>query len=195
MLLEIMKKYGLMIAVAAIVIVFIFFIHPQMNRVNHSFVDESPIADELTNAINQDIITSTVVVDVKGEVNQPGVYEIDHDARVHDVIDLAGGFTETADQIPINLAQKVYDEMTIIVPKIGAEPTTEGDQTGNGKVRINLATQEEIEALNGIGPAKAQAIIQYREEHGHFQHIDDLLNVSGIGEKTLEGMKDDIQIP
>ncbi len=194
MLLDLIKKYGMIIFVLGIIVVFMLFSRPQMNHLNHSLPAENNV-DELTFGLNQDIITSTVIVDVKGEVNQPGVYEVDHDARIHEVILLAGGFTDEADEFPVNLAQKVYDEMTIIVPKVGEASMNIGNQSGDGKVRINFATEEEIESLPGIGPAKAQAIIQYREEHGHFKQIEDLLNVSGIGEKTLENMKDDIQIP
>lgn len=140
----------------------------------------------------------TVVVDIKGEVHRPGVYQVDADARVHDVIELAGGLTEEADAYLINLAQKVHDEMSIIVYSKEEHTNPEGNSSGGnvqGKVRINYATQEEIETLNGIGPAKAQAIIQYREEHGFFQSPEDLLNVSGIGEKTLQNFIDQIQVP
>lgn len=139
----------------------------------------------------------TAVVDVKGAVKKPGVYEVGLDSRVHHVIELAGGFTDDADTNQINLAQKVHDEMSIIVWRIGEDSVTHVDgQTGSGgKVRINYATQEELETLNGIGPSKAQAIIQYREEHGFFQTPEDLLNVSGIGEKTLQNFIDQIQVP
>ncbi len=137
---------------------------------------------------------STVIIDVKGEITKPGVYEIDSQSRVNDVIQLAGGFTEGADQTMVNLAQKVQDEMIIVIPKIGE--TSVAKKPGSvDKVKINYATKGEIESLNGIGPSKAQAIIQYREENGFFKSMDDLLMVSGIGEKTLENLKDDIQIP
>src|SRR5699024_7733105 len=111
-------------------------------------------------------------------------------------IQMAGGFTEDADESQINLAQKVHDEMIIVVFKLGDEPSSEENNTGRdstGKVRINYATQEEIETLNGVGPSKAQAIIQYRDENGLFQSAEDLLQVSGIGEKTLENFRDQLQ--
>lgn len=142
-----------------------------------------------------------IMVDVKGEVIKPGVYEIDGSARVNDVITLAGGFTDDADVLPVNLAQKVQDEMTIIVPKIGetdglSDPQNFGSQSnGGGKIRINYASQEELETLPGIGPAKALAIIQYREDQGFFTKVEDLLNISGIGEKTLENFREEIQVP
>ena len=138
------------------------------------------------------------VVDVKGEVNLPGVYELSLDSRVNDVIEKAGGFTAAADETQINLAQRVQDEMIIIVSKQGEAGETTANSAGSDsaqKIRINYATQEEIETLNGIGPSKAQAIIQYREENGLFQSPEDLLQISGIGEKTLQNFIDQIQIP
>lgn len=138
-----------------------------------------------------------IIVDIKGEIVKPGIYEVDIESRIHDVIELAGGFLDEADQTHVNLAQKVQDEMMIIVPKVGEiAPTTGANaNSDSGKVRINYATQEEIETLSGIGPSKAQAIIQYRDEHGFFNSVEDLLQISGIGEKTLDNMKEDIQVP
>lgn len=143
---------------------------------------------------------AVVVVDIKGEVKNPGVYTLEHDARVYDLIELAGGFTEKAVVNEINLAQKVYDEMVLYVPKQGAEnnltvPVTTQRNSRDTGVAINRATVEEIMQLNGIGPAKAEAIISYREEHGPFQSVEELLEVSGIGEKTLEKIRDQIIIP
>lgn len=86
--------------------------------------------------------------------------------------------------------------MIILVPKVG-DTVVAGTEVTTGSVKINLnyATKEEMEELTGIGPSKAQAIIQYREENGLFQTTKDILNVSGIGEKTLENIRDSIQIP
>src|SRR5699024_7920300 len=119
-------------------------------------------------------------------------------SRVHDVKEMEGGFTEDAEESAVNLAKKVYDEMVILIPKIGDDRQLEEDELRDDqhdKIRINETTQEEIETLNGIGPSKAEAIIQYREEHGYFQTLEDLLEVSGIGEKTLDHIKEDVQIP
>jgi len=138
---------------------------------------------------------ATVFVDVKGAVVHQGVYEINKLARVKDVIALAGGFTKEADQTKINLAAKVRDEMVIYVPRIGeeGEVLTSGGTEGE-KVNINQATIDELQTLQGIGPAEAAAIIAYREENGPFEKIEDLLNVSGIGEKSLEKIKEQIAV-
>lgn len=142
---------------------------------------------------------SSVVVDVKGAVKRAGVYEVAPTSRIHDVIQLAGGLTDEADETKVNFAMKVHDEMVIYVPKKGEEiseladthTTTDGS---NGKVNINTATAEQLQTLQGIGPAKAAAIIAYREEHGPFQKAEDLLNVSGIGQKSLEKIKEQIVV-
>ncbi len=130
-------------------------------------------------------------------MKHPGVYEMDAESRVNDVIKTAGGFTNDADQTQVNLAQRVQDEMIIVIPKEGevAEQTSGGSMGGDGKVKVNYATQEELETLSGIGPSKAQTIIQHREENGLFKTAEDLLEISGIGEKTLENIKGDIQVP
>ncbi|MCP3025615.1 helix-hairpin-helix domain-containing protein [Halobacillus sp. A5] len=141
---------------------------------------------------------SFFVVDVKGEVNEPGIYDVEEGMRVNDAIQLAGGLTEKADETTINLAQKVQDEMVILVMSTlndNNKVTEESGSNSTSVVRINYATSEEVQALPGIGPAKAEAIITYRDEQGLFKSSEDLLNVSGIGEKTLESLEEHIQIP
>lgn len=185
--------FFIVIGVAAILFLFVFTDKKDQEKV----VDVKPIEA----SSNKQEATTTrkaanAYIDVKGEVKSPGVYEIAIDSRVEEVINLAGGFTKQANQSVINLAQKVHDEMIILVPKVGDTVIEGGEESaGSGKINLNYASQDEIEELNGIGPSKAQAIIQYREENGLFQTIEDVLNVSGIGEKTLENMKDSIQVP
>lgn len=200
---EIVKRHWLPIVIALSIIVFIMIMNIDF------FADTNdgltPVETFMNNHDNHDGFPesssehSTIIVDVKGEVVKPGIYEMNADARIHDVIELAGGFSDEADQVHVNLAQKVQDEMMIIVPKIGESSSEMGASASTGlnagKVRINYATQDEIETLSGIGPSKAQAIIQFRDEHGFFTSVEDLLQISGIGEKTLENIKEDIQVP
>lgn len=198
-LIEIVKKNWLLIMIASVVVVFIFFIDGiGFSDDNEEPLSITPLSSEENHELEEENKTShsLVVVDVKGEVSKPGIYEVARDARVNDVIQLAGGFTKEANQMHVNLAQIVQDEMVVAVPGMNDELVSEdGGITGSNKVRINYATQEEVETLSGIGPSKAQAIIQYREDHGLFQNAEDLLNISGIGEKTLENLKDDIEVP
>src|SRR5690625_5978989 len=132
-------------------------------------------------------------VDIKGEVNNPGVYEVKSDYRVIDVIQIAGGLTQVADESKINLAQKVTDEMVIVVPKEGEDEANItvnfSNEQEDGKINLNQASVEEIITLNGIGPKKAQAIVDYREENGPFQQVEDLLQVNGIGEKDRKSTR------
>lgn len=140
---------------------------------------------------------STIMVDIKGAVLQEGVYELKMGSRVKDGIAKAGGFTQEADTSKVNLAQVAQDEMMIYVPKIGeqVQGALVPDEQEEPKIRINVATKEELEKIPGIGPQKAENILRYREEHGLFQKPEDLLEVDGIGEKSLEKIKDRIIVP
>lgn len=145
-----------------------------------------------------------IMVDVKGAVEKPGVYEMDKQDRIKEAIEKAGGFTKTALKADVNLAQHVQDEMVILVAEEG-ETVSEGTENTSPvaqqsseigqKVNINRATEEELTSLTGIGPSKAEAIIQYREEHGLFSSADELMDVSGIGEKTFENIQDQVEAP
>ncbi|MEC0302427.1 ComEA family DNA-binding protein [Terribacillus saccharophilus] len=138
-----------------------------------------------------------VMVDIKGEVQKPGVYELAPDSRVEQALNAAGGLTENAEERSINLAQRVADEQVIYVAAIGEADVpvqTAGSSTSSEKININQADSEELTELNGIGEAKAQAIITFREENGPFTSIEQLTEVPGIGEKSLENMKDQISL-
>lgn len=145
---------------------------------------------------------SKIIVDVKGAVAIPGVYEMNEGERIIDVIERAGGMIEGANANLINFAAILSDEMVVYVPITGEEAevaeitshTLSMGGSSQGKVRINHATSTELEQLNGIGPSKAAAIISYREQNGPFKIEEDLLNVTGIGAKSFEKIKDDITV-
>ncbi|HLR80603.1 MAG TPA: helix-hairpin-helix domain-containing protein [Bacillota bacterium] len=190
---QLLKRSSFFIGIGIAIILFFIFTQnrdedqPELTAISSHVPD-----DNHTDSPNSE---EKVMVDIKGEVNKPGVYELDANARVEDAIQMADGFTKNADQTTVNLAQKVVDEMMVIVPKEGDVKAQEGSDVNGEKIRINDASQEEIESITGIGPSKAEAIIQYREEHGMFQTAEDLLEISGIGEKTLENIRDEIQVP
>lgn len=195
------KKQRYMLALAAMAIAAAFFYQQshQEKSVSHALPlpsEEPEQKEQKEQDSKQQDQPETIVVDVKGAVVHPGVYEMLENARVNDVIARAGGLTTEADQTKINLAAKAYDEMMIYVPSKGetSMPISPPEEKEENKVDINHATQEEIEQLKGIGPAKAAAIIAYREENGPFKKAEDLLNVSGIGEKSLESLKAQIMI-
>lgn len=147
-------------------------------------------------------------VDIKGAVNLPGMYEVTSDMRVLNVIDLAGGLKNDADDKQINFSARVEDQMIIYVPKegevlaevelpqtgTGSASSSAGGKESNDKVNLNLATKEELMTLNGVGEKKAEKIIDYREENGSFKVVEDLKNVNGFGEKSFESLKSYITI-
>ncbi|WP_329955800.1 helix-hairpin-helix domain-containing protein [Calidifontibacillus erzurumensis] len=161
---------------------------------------EMPLPEELMDQEkNKGIDSCPLFVDIKGAVVKPGVYQLEENSRVLDAIEKAGGFLADADQMKINLAARVVDEMVIYVPKIGEQMVDKTEHvvfnnTDDGKIDINRATKEELEQLPGIGPSKAASIISYREENGFFKTIEELINVTGIGEKSFALIKDHIKV-
>ncbi|GJI58542.1 MULTISPECIES: ComEA family DNA-binding protein [Bacillus] len=146
--------------------------------------------------------STSIVVEVKGAVRKPGVYAFMAEDRVEEAIKRAGGFTSKADTVDINQAAKLEDSMMIYVRKKGegdkqgqtaTADTPPGNEQSQG-VNVNQADAAELQTINGIGPAKAEAIIAYREEHGEFQQIEDLRNISGFGEKTIERLKNQLTV-
>ena len=161
-------------------------------------------------------------VDIKGEVNTPGIYSLTSDSRVIDVIEKAGGLTEQADTSVINLSKKINDEMVIII--YSEEEVREFEKTKEkekqveekciqkddnslkndacittntmptGKVNINTASKEELMTLNGIGEAKANDIIKYRETNGNFETIEDIKKIEGIGDSIFAKIQEDITV-
>ena len=168
----------------------------------------------VTNAVNTTRVEETTTmmpqncyVDIKGEVLRPGVYEFSCESRIQEVIKKAGGFTEEADETKINLAQKITDQMQIIVPNVhskqedgltegnsekGSSTNTSVSNSKQGTININTATLEELQTIKGIGKKKAEAILQYRKEHGAFRTKEDLLQVKGIGKKALEAIESQV---
>ncbi|MDT2828140.1 helix-hairpin-helix domain-containing protein [Enterococcus viikkiensis] len=200
-----LKKYpylfGLPIVIGGLVVTFLFLRAPA----------EETTAPELfstTERALQETTTTTEqewYVDVKGAVKKTGMYRITQGMRLMDAIDLAGGFTSEADQNQVNFSKLLTDQEIIYVPKVGEDISVIGEvsqgksstTTASGaaeKININTADLTELQQLTGIGEKKAADIIKYREENGSFRAVEDLTKVSGIGEKTLENLKDSITI-
>ncbi|MGH1283462.1 helix-hairpin-helix domain-containing protein [Bacillus toyonensis] len=137
-----------------------------------------------------------IIIDMKGAVVKEGVYEMKEGDRVKDAVEKAGGFLPEADIKKVNLAQIVQDQMILYVPNKNEQVQDVATSSkGEGKVQINAASKEQLEKITGIGSRKAESILKYREEHGPFQKIEDLLEIDGIGVKSLEKIKDQIIIP
>ena len=199
-----MKKQIIIIGLASLIMMTIFYLNQSTSSIDSvsldSYVENEREVTEIEEIENVEEQVNHYIVDVKGQVKFPGVYEVEEHLRVHDVIQLAGGFLEMANETAINLAQKISDEMVIYVPHLDEEINNASTATAwspsqdEKKVSLNQATVGELETLPGIGPSKAAAIINYREEVGAFQSIDELTNVSGIGEKTLEKLRDSLDL-
>ena len=150
--------------------------------------------------------SAEVVVHVSGAVKRAGVYRLAPDSRVADAIEQAGGATEHADLDALNLAEPLQDGQKIHVPRKGevspptvasvapsrtprSAPQAAATATTQFPINLNTATADQLEAIPGIGPVLAQRIIEYRQTHGRFQSVDELLEVRGIGPKRLENMR------
>ena len=135
-----------------------------------------------------------LVVQAAGAVVRPGLYRLSAGARVDDLVTAAGGMTPDADPDRINLAAPVVDGQKVYVPRVGEPiPADVGASTASGSapqpIDLNSASVAQLDGLPGIGPATAQAIVDYRSQHGRFRSVDDLLNVRGIGAAKLEQIR------
>lgn len=143
-----------------------------------------------------------IYVYLSGEVESPGVYKLENEARLYQAIELAGGMTKNAQKEYLNLAETVYDGQQIhILSKKEYKKSQEQDtdivqntDSDNALININTATPEELQSLSGVGETRAKAIIEYREKNGKFQTIEDIKNVSGIGDSTFENIQNDITV-
>jgi competence protein ComEA len=145
-----------------------------------------------------------IFVHILGAVNKPGLYELHDGDRAVDAVAAAGGFAAEADRSQLNLARFVTDGEQIVVPVLGAPPPASGGASGGGvagggaavpgKVNLNTADAATLETLPRVGPAMAQRIIAWREENGRFAAIEDLMSVSGVGEKTFDSLRDLVTI-
>ena len=171
----------------------------EMNEETLAMVEDAETNRDEKDEAKADEKIMVMMADIKGAVVNPGVYKINEGGRVVDLIELAGGLAEDADAAAINFALYVQDEMAIYVPRIGENvnavlPVQVGETAGNGTVNLNSAQSSELQTLPGIGAAKAEAIIEYRETNGPYKSIEDLKEISGIGDKTFEKLKDLISV-
>lgn len=196
---DMLKKAGVVVLVIVLGLV--------VSAVKNGGQEEAQ-AQEVTAAAEEES-AAVIYVDVGGEVNQPSVVELADGSRVTDAIAAAGGLTEKADLTDINRAAFVSDGEKIYIPSQESDPadgvvSADSGGAGNGsgssgrssdgKININTADSTQLQELNGVGPATAEKIIDYRKQNGRFQSIEDIKNVSGIGDKTYEKLKDHIRV-
>lgn len=194
---------GIGITIVGIFLLFPSVLSPFAKKEENTWILSEEIETETTlgDEIELEDKELTLIVDVKGAVRKPGVYEAQDGERVIDLIEKAGGLLKTANELEVNFAMKVSDEMVLYIPFQGDENITVGQLTSvvvgtseGGKINLNTATEKDLLTLPGIGPSKASLIIQYREENGSYKVIEDLMSVSGIGEKTFEKLKESITV-
>ncbi len=186
------------------------FIEEETGRENSQeeySINKSKTKDADSKAVVATLKDKIIVVEIKGEVKKPDVYELDENSIVKDLIDKAGGLTENADLTNINRAKKLQSHELIYIGNKNDAQLNKGNPSiaelgnssavkgsSNGIVNINTADTEELKTLNGIGDAKAKNIIDYREQNGGFKSIEDLKNVTGIGDKMFEKIREQVTV-
>lgn len=202
--LRIYRFYVLMVLFAIGSAGYYYFVLPTEQE-NSSLNPQEKIPNENVTTTVSEIesvqqVSKIMMADIKGAVNSPGVYKVETGERVIDLVEKAGGLTEDADHSQVNFAMYVEDQMVVYIPKIGEESeispgiTQPVTTTDSSKMNINKAGVDELDELPGIGPAKAETIIEYRDTNGPFKTIEDLKSISGIGEKTFDKLKDLITV-
>lgn len=201
------KREQICILVLVIIVICITFygFYRNNTKVNNMDLEDKKIEDEEIpeeEDKNEEVKNEPeyIMVHISGQVFKPGLIELKNGSRVTDAVNKAGGLKDEADLDRINLAKKLIDEEKIYIPKIGEEndmvedinssneDTQENSQNGNDKIDINKATKEELMGLPGIGEVLAGRIVEYRESN-KFKTIEDIKNVSGIGDKKFESIE------
>lgn len=201
------KKYIIFVAIfGGIIVIFMFFYNAKNQEYSEILIEENNTIVEVKNIIEGTENEKTKIkIHITGEVNCQGIIEIEEGGRIADAIETAGGLTTMADITKVNLAYVLEDGQKLYIPSIedvnfnqiyegSGENIIDGNVSKTNKVNINKASEEELQKISGVGPSLAIKIIEYRENNGKFKTIDDLKNVSGIGEKKFETIKDFIAI-
>ncbi|KXZ40116.1 competence protein ComEA [Alkalithermobacter thermoalcaliphilus JW-YL-7 = DSM 7308] len=166
----------------------VYIVSPEENikqQENYVQADEKYIEDK------------QIMVYISGEIKMPGVVTVKQGDRLINAVEKLGGLTENADYNRVNLAMKLDDGMHIIIPKIGEEVSVQTNNFTNNnsnKININTASEAQLKTLPGVGDSIAKKIVSYREENSGFKSIEEIKNVSGIGDKKFEEIKELISI-
>ncbi len=181
-------------------IIVFFFVN---QKEDYDYIDtskvmaETSLPKELEDDKENNIKEEIIKIHILGEVNYNGILELTVGSRISDAIEKAGGLTTFADVSKINLAYILEDGEKLYIPSINDEEDMEyllSGNSGSSKININTAKLEELQNIPGVGPSIAQAIIDYREENGKFINIEDIKNVSGVGESKYKKMEEYIKV-
>lgn len=199
------KQKILLYTIVVIIILFIvYYVYNKQENQDLTITNEIDSNIEAESSLQE---INMIIVHITGAINKQGIVELKQGSRIADAIEKAGGSLETADLDKVNLAYVLEDGQKVYIPKIGDEIEvfeyiTEGsgnnviiddeDKSDDTQININKASQTELELLPGIGPSIAFKIIEYREENGRFDNIEDIRNVTGIGDSKYNNIKDKI---
>ena len=216
MLEENKKKILIVGAICVIIIIGGILYYFLQDIMKEEYIDFESLEDNVENIIQNEVVEvveeAQIVIHISGEVTNPGVISLKEGARVIDAINNAGGLTSKADISKVNLAYVLEDAQKIYIPSIddkedsvyileGSGDTeivtsgagnTENKKEGKLMININTATEEQLQELAGIGDSIAKRIVDYRKENGKFNSIEDIKNVSGIGDAKFNKIKDNI---
>lgn len=193
------KKIIIIIGVIILIIISIYVL-TKIDEYNYEENNYEEYFAEEENIIKEEA-KKVIVVHIIGEINKPGIVELEEGARVIDAIKKAGGTTEKADLAQINLAYILKDGQKIYIPntedndkKIEYNTANIENNIKEEKININTADEDELQRLPGVGASTAVKIIKYREENGSFRKIEDIQNVKGIGEAKYNDLKEQIEV-
>lgn len=201
------QKIAIIIAGIFVVGIFIFYMSTKTKAYDESFIKEIEEEEISKKEEKTEEISKEIIIHITGAVKKEGIVKLDEDARIIDAIEKAGGLTEDANLKMVNLAYALKDGQKIYIPKITDTEEemelevgiplqvivgNEKEDNTSGKININTATQNQLESLSGIGEKTASKIIEYREANGKFKEIEDIKNVSGIGNEKFETIKSQI---
>ena len=189
------KRGRLRIAVGAAVVVLIVGLGCAVLFSALSLTGSTSVVTPGESSSTEPVDASAIYVHVLGAVAHAGLYALHEGDRAVDAVAAAGGFAPDADQAGLNLARFVTDGEQLVVPVVGAVPPAgAGGASVPGKVNLNTADAAALETLPRVGPALAARILEWREANGRFTAVEDLLSVTGIGDKTFEGLKDLVSV-
>ena len=197
-----------LVLICAILMIAVGLIYNFLKEDKEDISYEKIVIQSMENEIQEEIIEEKeyIKIHVTGQVRSPGIIELEHGQRISDAIEKAGGLTEFASLENVNLAYKLEDGQKLYIPTVEEENVSVLVENGeniiqstnsSGKVKtinINKANETELEEIPGVGPSMANKIVNYRKENGEFKSIEDLKNISGIGEKKFESMREYISV-
>ena len=164
--------------------------------------EKADIVQDTTDDYVVETVDNYIVVYIIGAVHEPGVIRIKEGSRMYEVVEAAGGATDDTNIELVNLASIVKDEQKVIIPYIESgdninmamERINSLMSNNKGLININTATQTELQSLTGVGESTAMKIINYRNQNGYFENVEELMNVSGIGKSKFNAIKNDITV-